>query len=294
VTAPESLLRYLRTAHDDAARTDALRAVWVDRAAVSTWTSTTTPDLFIDDALPIGVMGGSSQDKIIVLTVNPGHPIDGETALLSSSADAYVNFHEDFFHEFPQLLARAAARPRAERQKATSPFWNNLPKFLELVIPRLEAEARWEYLARACVVQDLIPFHSKRKQHAHLLSDGEPLHHVACATIEGIGGSAARGVLILSRDACRLLPVLGIEFEEHSIDEDLEATLRRKTPPRRTAPRSVVLRTGAFGNVPFVAVDNDAVSQPTFPWASGYSAGLQTHLASWVADIESAGEVHPS
>ena len=269
----------LRTLHEDNLRQQAIGEIWAMRNDLRSWIATSMSGTFVDDALPTLLMGGASRGKLVVVTVNPGEPIDGETALLRRSRQSYIEFHDQFFTAFPGLLAAARTRPAHERRKDTSPYWNNLRRYLAAFEPMRPNEDKWQYYARVCVAQDLIPFHSRVKRHD--IRRGGPLRDIARATLDGIASSRARGVLLLSRHAFDLVEDVGVKFQEKTINEDFTATQRRSRPPKRNSARSVSVRIGAFGNVPFVAVDNDLVSQPTFPWTSGYESALASIVAKW-------------
>jgi hypothetical protein len=269
----------VRGLHEDGARRRFLEDVWRDRATVRTVTAAFA--VFEPDSLPVFLLGGSSHGKIVIVAVNPGESLDGEQEQ-AQNLDYYQALHENAFVEIPRLLAAASARARraelSHRIKATSPFWGALHRCVSIFggtgdVPTDAAE-RWRYYARTCVVQDLIPFHSRSAKDIPLSPTG-PLGDIAAAVFDGIATSHARCVLVASRQGYRLL---------ESWADRSAATTERFTVEGRTRtgkPRRVQALTTALGSVPALAIDNALVTQPTFPWEQGYQERLGAAVRGW-------------
>ena len=238
-------------------------------------------EVFEKDSLPIFLLGGPSRDKVVVVAVNPGESLDGEQEQ-ARRLDFYRSLHENAFVEIPRLLAAARVRargtPEARGIKSTSPFWGALHRCVSIFagngdVPAGAAE-RWRYYARTCVVQDLIPFHSRSAKDIPLSPTG-PLGEIATAAFDGIATSQARCALVASRQGYRLLECWAAR---HGI-RPRYFTVEGQT--RKGKQRRVQAFTTELGRLRVVAIDNALVTQPTFPWAAGYREQLAEAVQGW-------------
>src|SRR5205823_2154438 len=116
------------------------------------------------------------------------------------------------------------------------------------------------------VVQDLLPFHGARAAMLKSLETGV-LGTLANATIEGVSRSSARGVLVFSRDGYTL-------FDRHprvQVSRRFVLNGRTSTGSTRRIPGYIA----RIAKVPVVALDNEFIAQPSFP----YEAALPLLLA---------------
>jgi hypothetical protein len=277
--AAEWLATGIRALHEDGARRTFLEDVWRNRATVREVTSAF--DIFEQDSLPVFLLGGSSHGKIVIVAVNPGESIEGEKEK-GRSLKYYQALHENAFIEIPRLLDDAKALARStkplRRIKSTSPFWGALHRCVSIFsgtgeVPASAAD-RWRYYARTCVVQDLIPFHSRSAREIPLTPTG-PLGDIAAAVFDGIAKSRARCAMVASRQGYRLL-------EQWAASRDVK-TIRIPLPGRTRSgkARSVQTLMTVLGDVRVLAIDNALVTQPTFPWEDGYRLQLATVVRDW-------------
>ena len=275
--AVEWIATGIRVLHEDAARRKFLEDVWRNRATVRELTSSFT--VFERDSLPIFLLGGCSHDKIVVVAVNPGESLDGEQEQ-ATNLDYYQALHENAFVEIPRLLAAARARgvEASRRIKSTSPFWGALHRCVSIFpwtgAAPTDATERWRYYTRTCVVQDLIPFHSRSAKEIPLSPTGH-LGDIAAAAFDGVAASRARCVLVASRQGYRLLE----SWADRRGAKTERFTIEGQTSTGK--PRRVQALTTALGSVPALAIDNALVTQPTFPWEDGYREQLAAAVRGW-------------
>jgi hypothetical protein len=108
-------------------------------------------------------------------------------------------------------------------------------------------------------VQDLLPFHGRTSRTIESLKNGV-FAALANATIEGVARSSARGVLVFSRKGFKL-------FRRHSrvhVMRDFYLDGKTSTGKARRIDGYVA----RIGPIPLVALDNELISQPSFPYHS--------------------------
>lgn len=261
VLMQERLVAGLNTMHDDSCRRNFLLDAGRNLEGISRWLCDAGLDEQVNASYaPTFLHGGSSAGKWVIMGINPGADDQPhEHTFKRASPENYLHFHEQFFLHFPRLR-------RNERQ----PWWSKLYRVTR-VLEGIVAEAGavpWSELDRCStfVVQDLLPFHGRTNGTLKSLESGA-LGTIANATIEGVSRSAARGVLVFSPDGYKL-------FDRHPrvhITRRFElAGQSSKGSPRRI--RGYVAR---IAKIPLVALNNQFISQPWFP----YNAALPLLLA---------------
>lgn len=241
--------------HDDARRGQFLLELGGDLESVSDWLRETGLDRNVDlERAPTFLHGGSSAGRWVVMGINPGADEQSgvaEEKFKRGSQAQYLAFHDDFFEHFPRL-----------RRNAKQPWWRKLYRVTRALHGEVSASipVPWDELRKSAtfVVQDLLPFHGRTSATLPRDFGTGPLSRVADATIEGIAKSSARGVLVCSRAGYRL-------FRDHKRalgHREFTLSGRTKTNKRREIA-GYVARLGA---APLVALDNEVIAQPTFPF----------------------------
>jgi hypothetical protein len=254
----ERLVAGLERMHDDRQRRAFLRKLGGDLAVVSAWVRKAGLHGKVDAArAPTFLHGGSSEGRWVVVGINPG--ADGQSGVAEEtfkrkSADQYVSFHEDFFTRFP-----------AFRRNGKQPWWSKLyrvSRVLDGIVAR-SVPVPWSDLQRSesFVVQDLLPFHGRTSTTLARRDFGRgPFLEISNATIAGIARSKARGVLVFSRMGYTM-------FRQHARITDVhDFKLEGSTRTRKM--RAIDGYVACIGTVPLVALDNEIIAQPKFPYAS--------------------------
>jgi len=251
------LVAGLECMHDDEDRQVFLLELGGKLAQVATWLRGAGLDGKIDAGrAPTFLHGGSSIGRWLVMGINPGADDQSgvkEERFKRESPERYLAFHNEFFEHFPKL-----------RRNAKQPWWRKLYRVTRVFDDEVAASVPvpWSTLCDDSnfVVQDLLPFHGRSSATLRPRDfESGVLRQISDATIAGVATSKARGVLVCSRMGYSM-------FRKHAQVLDVRGfALRGKT--RTNKPRTIDGYTARIGAVPLVALDNEIIAQPKFPYA---------------------------
>jgi hypothetical protein len=241
--------------HDDGARLLFLREVGGRLDEVKEWVVEAGLEGKVNaDYTPTFMHGGSSVGKWIVMGINPGaDDYLEEHEFKRKSPDQFVAFHERFFELFPTL------RPNGKQRWWTKCY--RVTRVLVGVISGVVERVPWQDLQANSlfVSQDLIPLHG-RSSGTLTAADFQkgPIAELADGAIRGLERSQARGVLVCSR--------FGYGFFGAHPRVDVERRFVLTGSTHTGKPRRVEGFVARVGHVPVVALDNEVMAQPSFPY----------------------------